>query len=404
MELNFLHKIKFIVFFLALSQLTSFTKIAFSDQSIFPMRVNSDFNVNYLPFEIRQWHIRLQNGLKNSRNRTYYTNLAESNNTYNYGRQLNTYITTLLNLLRVTNDPLLMVEVDRLSEILRKQLNDKSIISLQEAEFVKDGFLNWQYRRDNKYFGTDLHEMDEMLTHSLIAAIAYAYHVNSDCENYYEAKAAFWINYLENHFEKKWRIRKNKPKDFPFLEKKLTHVYAQWIRYNYYMAKLTGKNNYLEEALRMSAIIHQHIFGTASGTGRHLTWDHGMPILGTPAHGPQPLQYARYTLQAAADLAMEGFDFFGKPGYMEKLALTVRHFVLADKTGRSFPYRIDGADLGRETPSRFASSPWAMLGRWDPSGEIVMISKKVYDLTEPSNDKPMNIYIPAGIVFSLTSY
>jgi len=397
-------KVKFVTFLLFLILFSSMAHTAYGDDSNVPMIVNPNFNAKNLPFEIRQWHDRLCSGLKNNKNKIYYTNLAQSNNVYNYGRQLNTYITSLLNVMRVTGDPFLMHEVDRLAQIMRSQLNDNSILDLENKIYAKDGFLNWQYRRDNIYYGSDLHEMDEMLTHSLVAAIAYAYHVNADVDNNYKERAIFWLNYLTNHFEKKWRIRKNNPNTFPFLEKNLTHVYTQWIRYNFYMAKLTGKNNYLDEALRMSAIIHQHIFGATSITGRPVTWDHGMPILGTPTHGAQPLQYARYTVQAAADLAMEGFAFFGEPNYMKKLALIVRYFVMADETGRSFPYRIDGTDLGRETPSRFAISPWAMLGRWDPSGEIVMTSEKVYKLTESSLDNPLNIYIPAGIVFSLIKY
>lgn len=396
-------KVKFALFSLFLILFSSMVHTAYGDDSNVPMIVNPNFNAKNLPFEIRQWHDRLCSGLKNKKNKNYYTTLARSNNVYNYGRQLNTYITSLLNVMRVTGDPFLMHEVDRLAQIMRSQLNDKSILSLKNNIYAKDGFLNWQYRRDNIYYGSDLHEMDEMLTHSLVAAIAYAYQVNADVDNNYKERAIFWLNYLTNHFEKKWRMRKNNPNTFPFLEKKLTHVYTQWIRYNYYMAKLTGKNDYLDEALRMSEIIRKHIFNEVSVSSRHLAWDHGMPILGTPAHGPQPLQYARYTVQSAADLAMEGFTFFAEPGYMEKVAFTVRHFLMADETGRSFPYRIDGKDLGRETPSRFSISPWAMLGRWDPSGKIIMVSKKVYDLTESSLDSPLNIYIPAGIVFSLAS-
>lgn len=401
---NFLPRVKVLTFLLAVTHLTSMTQIASGEQLNFPMLVNSNFSAKNFPLEIKQWHDRLHNGLKNPKTKTYYRNLAKSNNTYNYGRQLNTYITSLLNVLRVTGDPVLMDEVDELAQIMRSNLDDKSIIDLKNRVYSKDGFLNWQYRRDNKFYGSDLHEMDEMLTHSLIAAIAYAYHINQNLKTDYKERADFWENYLENHFEKKWRIRKNKPENLPFLEKKLTHVYTQWIRYNYYMAKITGKNVYLDEAFRMSSIIRQHIFNETPINGGYIPWDHAMPLLGTPSHGPQPLQYARYTVQAAADLAMEGFSFFAEPGYMESLSFAVRHFVMLDETGRTFPYRIDGSGLGRETPLRFANSPWAMLSRWDPSGNIAIISKKVYELTESSLDIPENIHIPAGILFSLASH
>lgn len=363
--------------------------------------VNTSFSIESISNESKIWYQRLCSNLNNPNSQNRINSLASSNNLYTYGRHLNTYTTTLLQVLRITGDPAIMGEIYKVSTLMKKQLKDWSIIDKNNKEYRKDGFLNWLYLRDNEYFGTDLHEMDEMLTHSLVAAMAYALWINRDINPEFFHDSKFWLDYLENHFEKKWRKRKNIPQAFPFLSKNLTHVHMQWIRYNYYMAKMTGKTEYLSEAKRLSKIFAQHIRFNPHVPGNPAIWDHGMPIVGTPSHGPQPLQYARYTVQAAIDLAMEGFDIFADPGFMEKISLTLSAVIMVDNSGKAFPYRIDGSDLGRESPERFAISPWTLLGRWDPSGRILKISEKVYFLTEANPEKPLNIYIPAGMVFSL---
>jgi hypothetical protein len=365
------------------------------------LRIDPNFSEKQLPIEAGLWYSRFWAGLRNPSQYPNATTLAQSNDTYQYGRALNTHITTILQLLRVTGDQRLLDEVDRLAELMRAQLKDKSILTKSSRRYQTDGYVNWLWHyNDARYVGTDVHEMDEILTHSLVAAMAYAFYVNRDVDLRYAKRAQFWTNYLKNHFEAKWRKRQKIPAGFPFLEKKLTHVYIQFVRYHFYMAKLTGEKAYENEALRMSDILNHHIKAVSTPIGTGAIWDHGMPILNIASYGVQETHYARYTVQAAADLALEGFSIFAQPGFMDRMAVTLANFVLV-KNGEAYARAIDGSGSGGERLERYAISPWAMLGRWDKSGKVQAEANRVYRKIELSPEKPRSIYLPAGIVFSL---
>lgn len=135
-------------------------------RSSLSLRANPYFSPNQLSANIRVWHARLKSAINNPYQSLRATRLASSNNTYYYGRTLNTHITSLLQALRVTKDPLIFIEVDRLAELMRAQLRDRSILSAQGSTYETDGYLNWLNNHDVDYQGTDIHKMDEMLTHS----------------------------------------------------------------------------------------------------------------------------------------------------------------------------------------------------------------------------------------------
>ena len=184
------------------------------------LRIDLTFNEKQLPVEARLWYSRFWAGLRNPSQYPNATALAQSNDTYNYGRPLNTHITTILQLLRVTGDQRLLDEVDRLTELMRAKLKDRSILTVGGSTYQADGYLNWVWQyNEPSYVGTDIHEMDEILTHSLVASYAYAFQVNRDLDPRYAERAQFWTNYLKNHFEAKWRKRKKIPTGFPFLER-----------------------------------------------------------------------------------------------------------------------------------------------------------------------------------------
>jgi hypothetical protein len=363
------------------------------------LRIDSALKSNHLSPEARLWYDRFWAGLQGSS--ADATALAQSNNVYDYGRRLNTHITSILQMLRVTGDRRLLDEVDRLTQLMRAELKDCSILTQGGSIYQADGYLNWLYLREkhDDYHGTDVHEMDEMLAHSLVASIAFAFYVNRDLDPRYAERAEFWTNYLKNHFEAKWRLRKNIPKGFPFLEKKLSHVYIQFVRYHFYMAKLTGENAYENEALRMAGILMDHIQPVSTPIGTGALWDHGMPIIGGRTLGAQPVNYARYTVQAAADLAAEGFSIFGQSGFMERMAVTLANKVLVGTS--AYAGRIDGRVIGGTTLGQYAISPWAMLGRWDSTGKIRKETERLYLEIEPTLESPGRIYLPAGMVYML---
>lgn len=367
-----------------------------------PLRADMSFSPDRLPPELKIWYDRFLTALYNPEQYLNATMLAKSNNTYYYGRALNTHITSILQVFRITGDPRLLAEVDRLAELMRGRLKDRSILKLGNSTYESDGYLNWLYDYDKEYRGTDVHQMDEMLTHSLIAAVAYTYLMNSNLDRKYAERARFWTDYLVNDFEAKWRERKKIPYGFPFLEKHLTHVYAQWIRYHYYMARLTDCEEYEKEAIRMAKMINRHIKTVPTTRGTAALWDHTMPYKGISPRNPQPFQYARYTVQAAADLSAENFSVFSNPELMKEMAHTLSDFVMNDDSGATFAFFIDGSGKRHETAGRYAISPWTMLGRWASDERILTISERAYFLAEKNPDNPRSIYIPAGMLFSLT--
>ena len=365
------------------------------------LRIDPSFTVDSLPADTRLWYNRFLAGMRNPNQYPNATVAAQSNNTYRYGRTMNTHMTTIMQMLRVTGDRQLLDEVDRLTQLMRAQLKDWSITTYGSTTYKTDGYLNWQYDYDAGYTGTDVHEMDEMLTHSLVASYAYAFHVNRDLDPRYAERAQFWTNYLKNHFEAKWRKRKNIPTGFPFLEKKLAHPYMQFVRYHYYMAKLTGDKAYETEALRMTGNIKNQIKEVSTPIGTSAIWAHGMTLLGGTATGIQSTSYARYTVQGAAEMAAEGFSIFGQAGYMDRVAVTLANNIM-DGNLSAYAEYIDGSGSGGAQLDTYAISPWAMLGRWDKTGEVQVETDRVYRKFESSPENPKRIYLPAGMVYLLT--
>lgn len=361
------------------------------------MRGDPNFSSSKLSSETKLWYDRLWAAINNSNQSPNATDLAASNNVYDYARGLNTHITSLLHAFRATGDLRLLDEIDRLTEIMRSKLKDSSILTVGGTKYESDGYLNWIYNRDNEYKGTDVHEMDDMQAHAMISAVAYAFHVNKDLNSKYQERANFWTNYLKNHFEAKWRARKKKSTGFPFLEKKLTHAYAQWNRYHYYMHKLTGEKGYYDEAVRMAQVIKNGVKTVSTSVGQAAIWDHGMPHIGGSTHGPQPSNYARYTMQAMADLAFEGFNAYAETGFMEKVALTVAGNVL-NKAPSAISDKIDGS--GSTSVSIYGISPFTQMALWDKSGLIKTVSSQIYSNTESSSSSPRRIYMPNGFIMS----
>jgi hypothetical protein len=367
------------------------------------LRIDPSFTVDSLPADTRLWYNRFLAGMRNPSQYPNATTSAQSGDVYGYGRTLNTSMTTILQMLRVTGDRQLLDEVDRLAQLMRAKLKDSSILTHGGSTYQADGYLNWQWLNpgDPNYYGTDVHVMDEMLTHSLVASYAYAFHLNRDLDPRYAERAQFWTNYLKNHFEAKWRKRNNKATGFPFLEKNLAHPYMQFVRYHFYMAKLTGDNAYENEALRMAGNIKNQIKEVSTPIGTGAVWAHGMTTLGSTSTGIQSTTYARYTVQGAADLAAEGFSIFGEAGYMEKIAVTLANNVM-DGNLSAYAAYINGSGSGAESLDTYAISPWAMIGRWDKTGEVKVETDRVYRKLEASPENPKRIHLPAGMVYLLS--
>jgi hypothetical protein len=361
----------------------------------FAWTVDPQFSEANLTTEQKLWYDRVWAWI-NSTNQSNgnLVDLAASKDLYTYGRYINTHVTGIIHAFRASGDEKLLLEVDKVTQVMRAQLKDWSIIIKGGSTYVADGYLNWLwlYEPDPYYYGTDVHEMDDMLTHSFIATCARLYYENRNVNPIYMERYLFWKDYLINHFEAKWRSRKDIVTAFPFLEKKLTHTYTQWIRYHLHMSVITGDQNYKIEAARMADVINNMIEVRNTPLGQAYVWNHGMPNIGGSDLGIQPVTYARYTMHAMQDLNLSGFYF--EDGFMSTLTKTVNALIFTEKSPAYTAERIDGT--GEIPGSLYAVSPYASLIMYDTSGALKESSIQFYNYYESNPSSPLRGAIGLG--------
>ncbi len=390
-----------------------------STGNLYSMIVNPSFDSASLSPEMKKWYDRLWQAIGKSRQEKL--NNASSGDLYQYGRTMNVYITSLLTALRTTGDPKLLDEVYLFTEKMRKTLKDWSILSRGGSTFAKDGYLNWTFKRQGEgdiYKGTDLHVMEEFLTHANVAGFTYAFHLNQNVDTKYKEARDFWVDYLVNHFEAKWRKRKNISTG-PFLHYSLAHPYTQSIRYYYYMYKMTGTAWYLEEAERKAAVIDAHMLRVKTLTGTDgLIWDHRVTgdkyVSNKNYWGCQPQTYTDYTMQAAGDLAFEGLAPFSR-SFMARMANTLNDNQLFEypswfkdvcggvataglNPSQSSRPPFPKGTCGTCVVGKFTARPHSHAAAWGTSTETVAKSLDMYNIIESDKNSPSKIFIPVAML------
>jgi hypothetical protein len=342
----------------------------------------------------REWHQRLLATIRTPRYQPLLDpkKLAASGDLFKLGRNLNNNVTGIILAYRETGDRDLARHLDAIMNIAKSKLRDTN----------GDGYKNWTYkhkgadRTSRPYVGTDKHVMDEMMTHSMVAAAAYTLKQAG-----FSSSARFWTDYLKNDFEAKWRKRNGKRSGFPFITHKLMHPTAQFVRYNYYMYKLTGQGGYLGEARRMARVIQRHMKPTTTPSGPGYTWLHDVnERTGRGSLGCQLTVYANYTTQAFADLASANSSLFSTL-FMKRVANTMAYRVLKNPNGTKLAGRVCG-DGSYGSVFIFAQYPYAQLAPWDASGRLKAAAERAYAATERrSMSSPKTANLAAQMVFAL---
>ena len=297
-------------------------------------------------------------------------------------RHLNGQVTGVLAALRVTGDRDLLEKVYVVMDKKRAALRDSN----------HDGYLNWRFipgeRSAGKLDYTDKHVMEEIMAHSLVAQAAYAFKLNRGVSSKYGEAASFWTNYLQNHYEAKWRKRTGKRSGYPIIEKPLFHAYVNNARYYHYMYKLTGQSAYKQERDREVALIRRHLLPTngayvwthfvneaRSDRGNKLNWSY------------QPVGYTGEAMIPLADLGLEGVM---SESTMRGIAKTLAVKMLDDRSSKGvmagdvggsqkgsyyIPYlhkkmTLTAPGYDRGTIGMFSSRGYALLAPWDSSGEV----------------------------------
>lgn len=402
-------------------------------QGLYPLKAgNPSFSANQLSPEMKAWYARLWGSIKNPNPDFDPSKDAASGDNYRLSRSFEIHMTSLLDAFRLTGDLNLLDEMDRLLQIARTQLRDAW------DDGTTDGFLNWRNYTGSEgtpNYGTDnAREIDEILLHSMLAEVTWAFRLNQNLTSphgiLYKSRADFWQNYLSNHFEAKWRSRRNIPTGFPFLVKNLHHIYVTFIRYHYYMGKLTGRTDYLNEANRMAGVISRNICAVQTISGTSYSWPH--IIYFDPKSGgipstlyAQPEVYVRHTLSSTFALAMEGFAQFGSSNIIRAYAGGLRDFILdgrdsnlmlalgiAGDTGVTGTFNggsgylapqlvsSEGTPYTRTKAARFLECPMPFLSMFDSTGKLVRTTMSVYHDVEMWNlETPGTIFGSIGMMF-----
>ena len=331
----------------------------------------------------REWHQRLLATIDNPRYNSSSLDpkkLAATGDLYRYGRDLATNLTAVMLAYRETGDRDLVRHIDKIMNIARGKLRDTN----------GDGYKNWQYLTDTDassrpYLNTDYHVMDEMMTHGFVASMAYTLKQAG-----YSSSARFWTDYLENDFEAKWRKRSGKHSGFPFIDHKLMHPTTNFIRYHYYMYKLTGDSSYYSEAKRLAGKVRSTMRSSGSG----YVWDHKVG----DRSDCQPMVYVKYTTQALADLSTASSSLFDS-SFMKRVAYTMARKALRSSSG-SLASNICGSGSYGSVYT-FAQHPFAQLAPWDSSGRLETAAERVYAATERHNtSSPKTSNLAAIMVFT----
>ena len=387
----------------------------------YALRGNLKFSSSQLTTEQRKWYDALWTVIKNPDQYPNATALAKSDNAYLYRGDLQDYINSLLTAFRLTGDLKLLDEVDRIGQLMRGNLADGWRGTLDGKDGTKDGFLNWVDRYDTStaFRGKDTQMAYDLKANALVAQIAWALQNNRDLKSpsgvNYGAHADFWKDYLVNDFEAKWRKRKGVPSGFPFVRENGFHTYHSFMKWHYYMGKLTGNSAYSKEAERMADVLWKSEFKeTPSNYGTALVWPRGVQAISTDSkqNYMEPTTYAPTVLQEAVDLHFEGFNGYAKDSNMQKFANMVANFVTDDNSFNSFARDIGGgksragiaassSSWSRKSAPNFAESAWSYLAAWDvnAAGRIGNAATTVYGNVEMVKYKrdPKRVFIPTAM-------
>lgn len=375
-----------------------------SNKDLHPLAGDPGFDVSALQPETRTWYNRFLNALNNPNQYPEINDRAATGDLYQLGRYVANDITTTLTIFRLTGDLRLLDHVDSVMQIARNQLKD----------YNGDGYPNWRWlfdRNETQYYNNDTHVMDELMTHGMIAQVAWTYHQNQDLPSptgiNYKERADFWTNYLQQ-WEAKWRKRNNKPTGFPFITKNTIHPYLNLIRYHWYTYRLTNNEAYLNEAIRLANDANTHEF-------RPITTPNGPGFvfsLGITKHDPQidyldPVHYAQYSALILLDLALEPFPTFTPETTLTQLANTIATKVI-DNGSRDFAPSIGGTqpigglrmpdDTTRTPATRWAIYSLSAYSAYDTTNTIHTINQQVYERLENNPNNPTRTAIPAAMI------
>ena len=342
------------------------------------------FNKNALPTTQRFWYDQMIATFTEPRQTPNMEDVSESGDLYDYGRTLNEYITMIMTVFRYNGDPDLFDHAEALMETMWDQLTISTV-----SEFTREGpaidgvgehqYRHWAWLQDPTYsgYGYDYHQMDTLLTHSLVAYWTY---VLKELDDPAWEK---WYNYLLYDFYGIWDYRENAGTHQ--LLKTLTHPYTAHLRLLYYMYLLTEDSRWSTQRDTYYSIL---VTGNSCDTTRSpvfrqqgdgtIIWDHRVPCYGYPDYGWQSTLYAQATMNAVIDLHFQQYGLFGDDAYFFKFVKTFRDRVIGLPSQYALAYKVDGSGMGSGEMGNYTTGNTQAFAMWDLTGEIKTFNQWLY--------------------------
>ena len=399
-----------------------------------------------LSADARGWSDRLWIAIAASRDAM--EERAVRGDAYDIGRWLYQYQAALLLGLRATGDLRFLDEVDVVTEALRRELSDswcggvasRVDVNIRYGTVVEpDGHRNFRLLtgggRDRC---RDTGDLNEALVHGHLAMVMYAYHANRGLESPagvdYGERADFWLRYLRDDFEAKWRGRSDVAwPSMDFIDLKFCHTYTQMILFHHFVGQRLREDGsseagpYLREVARLTDGMFDvpYVAGRHPGgfqevdtpEGRALVYSFGAPGFedaeSRTSFEACGVTYARYLATSALVLRLEGVDRW-TDDVLSGLANGLAHFAFDTEPVRSarFPVaagvtgsaRVAGIPatrvVGRMPADQLVISPFAAYGAWNATGKVERVLLEAYELVEPDVERPEQVFVPAGMLLA----
>ena len=396
--------------------------------------------------EARAWADRLWVAVAASRDEM--RSRAERGDAYDIGRWLYQYDAALLLGLRSTGDLRFLDEVDVVAEALRNELSDawcgrvarRVDVNVRYGTVVEpDGHRNFRLTTGTgRDWCRDTGDLNEALIHGHLAMVMYAYHANRHLESPagidYGERADFWLEYLRNDFEAKWRARSRTAwPSMDFIDLKFCHTYTQMILYHHFVGQRLREDGSpdADPYLRQVARLTDGMFDVPFVAGRHpggfqeVDTSEGVALVysfGAPGFEDAEsrtsfeacgVTYARYLATTALVLRLEGVERW-TDATLSGIANGLAAFafdtdpigraarpVAAGVTGTARVAGIPAArGVGRLTTAQLALSPFAAYGAWNASGKVERVVLEAYGIVEADVDRPTQVFVPAGMLLA----
>lgn len=390
-------------------------------------RGNPGFSSTGITGTAKTWYDRIRTGI--TVNKTYlYADVLElaagdatwGPDLYDLGRGIGDATKNALDSLRLTGDLRFLDWVDEIWQLARAKL----------ADYDSDGYLGWTWQHDPDnatFYRKENHEQDAIMTHGIVAMIAYAYAQNRDLTSPagidYGERADFWKNYLLTQFIPKWTNINGGAGSAPktsFINFWLTHPWNRNALMHYYLWRLTGNTTY-------KSVADDHIAANfISGENKNfstVTTDGGdtyvwrMGVLynadgsatGNSENYLHESYYAQYFAHDLLDLYLSNhseitttrmkavanaFAVYVEDNGIVDIASTIG----GDATRGGIPWAGDS----RKTQGQMAYFQFHVLGSWDVSDTIITNAAALHNAVHADPDDVTQLNMSYGLFINAT--